>query len=349
VIAPRLETRSFLLAVAHCGAHSRFRESNPFMPNNRTLEPLARRNIVHQSFALEAIGRPTLRGEIRRPASADQDGTSSLARFETYPAVVLIGGWLKFKEWGFYPYLARALAERGYATISFNPSHAGLSDGGGGEVADSVLASTHTPTSILEDLNWIRSSIANGSLGDGVIDEQRLALVGHSMGASFAILHAAMSSHSAGAHGGGSAAHGGCFAVVGLSSMATLHRFDPADERAFDELGYLELANGTAPVRRIYRRWLDDLKQHAEEFSVAKAIGRLTMPVLLVHGEENLGVGIAEAEVLYHHAPKAATRFVLIEKTGHSFGAAHPFRETTTDLERVLSIVGNFLDQSRPR
>lgn len=299
---------------------------------------------LRESFVLESAGLPPIHGELflseesghAAPASmASTISASSTGRVARTGVAVLIGGWLKFKEWGFYPYLAGALARRGYSCISFDPSHAGLGTQGSGVVIDHELARRHTPSRLLDDLSRLRQAIATGELGGGALDPRRVALVGHSMGASFAILHAVLEP--------------GCFAVAGLSSMATLDRFGPNDARVMERDGFLELANVAAPPRRIYRAWLDDLRAHEDRLGVRAAVSRLAVPLLLVHGEENLGVPIAEAEELYHHAPKLGTRFVLLEKTGHSFGAAHPFRETTSDLERVLTVVGNFLDQSLPR
>ncbi|MBK9388406.1 MAG: alpha/beta fold hydrolase [Planctomycetes bacterium] len=301
------------------------------MPHERTLETELSGRYLRTPFALGATDEPVrdravLRGELVLPTTS---------RPALAPAVLLIGGWLKFKEWGFYRYLAQALARCGYAVISFDPSHAGLSEAGDGVVVDHELARAHTASLLLEDLVRLRRAVERGELGAGSIDPRRVALVGHSMGGALAILHASECS--------------GCFAVVGLSSMATLERFGPAAERELERSGFLELQNGSAPPRRIYPPWLADLRAGRTRFSVSSAVARLSMPLLLVHGEESQGVGIAEAEDLYHHAPKISTRFVLLEKTGHTFGAAHPFRDTNGDLERVISIVRSFLDQSMPR
>ncbi|MBL8896295.1 MAG: alpha/beta hydrolase [Planctomycetes bacterium] len=296
------------------------------MPHERTLEPELTGRFGRTAFVLRTHTGPALRGELVLPPA---QGAAPV------PAVLLIGGWLKFKEWGFYRYLAQALAQRGYAAISFDASHAGLSENGDGVVVDPELARALTPSSMLADLALLRGALERGELGEGRIDARRVALVGHSMGAALAILHAGENP--------------GCFALVGLSSMATLDRFGPADERELERHGFLDLPNGAAPARRIYPGWLADLRAQRARFSVASAVARLSVPLLLVHGEESQGVGIAEAEDLYHHAPKIGTRFVLLEKTGHSFGASHPFRESNSDLERVLSIVRSFLDQTQPR
>ena len=49
-----------------------------------------------------------------------------------------------------------------------------------------------------------------------------------------------------------------------------------------------------------------------------------------------------EAELLYHWLPKETGRLIMLEKTGHSFGARHPFTSTTKELEIVVEVCRNF-------
>jgi dienelactone hydrolase len=85
------------------------------------------------------------------------------------PAVVVCHGFKGFQEWGFFPYLAALLADRGFVVIRFNLS------GAGRELADllAVLEST------------------GRTLAPGRVDRSRLGLFGHSRGGGNAILAAA--------------------------------------------------------------------------------------------------------------------------------------------------------------
>ncbi len=91
------------------------------------------------------------------------------------PTVVICHGFKGFMEWGFFPYLATLLAQRGFVAIRFNLSGTGMQPGD--ELADllAVLAAT------------------GETLAPGRVDRRRLGLFGHGRGGGDAILAAARS------------------------------------------------------------------------------------------------------------------------------------------------------------
>lgn len=80
------------------------------------------------------------------------------------PAIVLCHGFKGFMEWGFFPYLAELLADRGFVVVRFNAGMADLS---------AVLEAT------------------GASIAPGRVDRGRLGLFGHGGGGDNAILAAA--------------------------------------------------------------------------------------------------------------------------------------------------------------
>ena len=73
-------------------------------------------DLVHHPFAIPSRDGYPLRGDARY-----QDGLGDGA-----PAVVICHGFKGFKDWGFFPEVAAALAASGYLAISFNFSGSGI-------------------------------------------------------------------------------------------------------------------------------------------------------------------------------------------------------------------------------
>jgi esterase/lipase len=71
---------------------------------------------------------------------------------------------------------------------------------------------------------------------------------------------------------------------------------------------------------------------------------KIDVPVLIIHGSEDLAVEKSEAETLYALSNKDKTKLVFLEKTGHTFGAVHPFAGTTPHLENVIEEIINFIN-----
>lgn len=130
----------------------------------------------------------------------------------------------------------------------------------------------------------------------------KLGLVAHGKGSGLAVLLAA-----------GQPAIG---AVLAISPMCTFNR---------------ESGDPESRVRA-------DIAQHGVRFQLELAARQVACKIVLVHGEEDDVAPFAEGEVLYHWLPKDKSSLVLLEKTGHSLGAQHPFDGTNKELDRVVRI-----------
>ena len=83
---------------------------------------------------------------------------------------------------------------------------------------------------------------------------------------------------------------------------------------------------------------LDDLEAHRKLFDLKAAVQRLEVPLLLVHGKEDVSVRPNEAQELFDAADKSRTSLVLLDQVGHMYGAGSPFRGTNPTIEHIIAL-----------
>jgi len=163
------------------------------------------------------------------------------------------------------------------------------------------------PRSLVAELDFVEDLLR--AWGQGLRPKKlaqvrgSMGVLGHGKGATLGLLAAAE----------GLPAQG----VVGLAPLATLNRSAPPAVR-------------------------EDLARDAHRFFVERAVRALEVPVVLIHGEEDHVVAPNESEQLYHWLPKETGRLIMLEKTGHSFGARDPFTVTSKELEIVVRVTCDF-------
>ncbi len=259
-----------------------------------------------------------IRGEIRLP----EGGSDS--------AVVLIHGFKGFRRWGFFPHLADRLVEDGHAVVSFDFSLNGVGEGGL-DFDELEAFARNTFTRELAELAQVVEALRGGSLPGPV--PTRIGLLGHSRGGGIGIL---------------GARELGVDALVTWASVATFRRWDDATCQRWKEAGRIHVANArTNQEMPLDVTLLEDVERNAERLDIEAAAGALDIPWLIVHGDDDQAVPVAEAERLSHAAPDA--RLQVIAGAGHTFGAAHPFVGEGEDLSRALSLTRAHLKEALGR
>jgi pimeloyl-ACP methyl ester carboxylesterase len=265
---------------------------------------------------------PPIAGEMRMPA-----------RGRGLLPILLLPDFLLFRGWGFYPFLAERLAER-FCVITFDASRSGFR---AGNQFKADLFHEYSLSSELEDVRRILAHLYSHKLpgADRVKTEgdQRLGLCGHTKGAALALILATELPEAA--------------AVACLSSICTINRLSDGDRDRLLRDGSLDLREPVAgSTVSMGRAFLDDLRQNPERFALERIVRGFTRPLLFVHGEEDGAASIEEAETLYHWSNKDRSRLVVLEKTGHTFGARHPFDGPNDDVEKVAHVVRSFFEGS---
>ena len=251
-----------------------------------------------------------LRGTIDAPA-----GSAS----RRLPHVILLHGFKGFMRWGFFPEIARRIAERGLAAVRYDASGSGVGEDGESFTELEAFA-RNTLSREIEDLERIRAWIGSGDV-DG-IEPDDASLLGHSRGGGLALIHAAE--------------RGDCRRVVTWSAVATFDRFDDEAKALWRSTGSLPILNArTGQELRLDVSALEDLEAHRERFDVATACRRIGVPVLLVHGSDDETVPLAECRRLADAIDRRHRRVLEVAGAGHTFGIRHPMEQTTESFERA--------------
>ncbi len=243
-------------------------------------------------------------------------------RAASRPAVLVLHGFKGFKDWGMFPPLAERLARAGFHAVSINLSGSGVDDRG--EAAYPERFGRATLSGDLRDLATALDALASGE-PLGLAPPSSIGLVGHSRGGGTAILATAADPRIA--------------ALATWAAISHPRRWTPEQVRDWRETGAHDVTNArTGQVIPLRLEVLDDMERHAAGLlDIGGAAARIAVPWLLVHGTADEAVPFGEGEALAAASEKSTTRFLRVEGAGHTFGAAHPLRETTPDLAAVMA------------
>jgi uncharacterized protein len=237
--------------------------------------------------------------------------------------VILVHGFKGFKEWGFFPWVAERFRERHLAVFRFNMSRSGVS-GHGDEFNRLDLFEGDTYGRQIADLARVAEHVA-------CIREFRslpIFLFGHSRGGAVSILGAHRVPRLRG--------------IVTWSAISRTDRWDDETKRRWRSEGFLEAPNArTGQMMRMGSPFLDDLEQNREAYDVLGATSRLSVPLLVVHGESDETVGVEEAREICSHATSPA--LMTIASATHTFCAIHPLIHVPYQLRIATEVSARFI------
>ncbi len=250
-----------------------------------------------------------IRADVRAPA-----------RDHPRTAVLVAHGFKGFKDWGFFPHLCERLAQDGHLVVSFNFSL----NGTGPDLLDFTdleAFGRNTLSRELEDLRWMLDLAMAGEWSGGRAPAAT-GLLGHSRGGGAGIVAAAE--------------HSGVAALVTWAAVSTFHRWGEEHVRDWTARGVTFVSNARTGQRMpLHRTLWDDLQANADRLDVLTAAAMVRVPWLILHGEEDATVGVAEARRLHEAGPSSSLR--VVAGSGHTFEAAHPMAGTTPGLEAAIA------------
>jgi len=246
------------------------------------------------------------------------------------PLLIFCHGFKGFKDWGCFPYMLDKIANENIFTVSFNFSLNGVNNEKANPIDFERLDdfARNTFSEELDDLGCVIDFLENEK-DNYNYDFGTLILAGHSRGGGIAILKAAEEKR--------------VKKLVTLASVAEFNRYGEETKRMWRERGYIEAMNTrTKQKMRMNVSLLEDIENNYSRLNITEAMKNTDIPTLIIHGTEDLAVDKSEAETLYGLCKKDKAKLIILENTGHTFGAVHPFAGTTPHLENVIDEIITF-------
>lgn len=246
-------------------------------------------------------------------------------------AIIIVHGFLGYKDYGMFPALAAAFARAGWICHRINLSHSGMTD----DIetfARPDLFERDTWNHQRTDVQAVIEAISAGRLpGHGL----PLVLFGHSRGGVTAIRAAAERFARAQAPTPAPLPAG----IITLAAPDTCCSLSEADQQTMLDQGYLEVKSGrTGQTLRLGAQWLQDQRDDPADHDVLRAISHITCPMLIAHGTADPTVDPAAAQRLTQVAPDA--RLLMIEGGDHVMNTPNPFPADGEMSEQLRTLVG---------
>ncbi|UZO82651.1 alpha/beta hydrolase [Aquimarina sp. ERC-38] len=249
------------------------------------------------------------------------------------PIVIFCHGYKGFKDWGAWDLMATTFAEQGMFFIKFNFSHNGGTLSQPIDFPDLDAFAENNYSKELDDLQTIIDRISDTKNPyHNELDVHHIALIGHSRGGGIACIKASEEPKIT-----------KLVTWAGVSDYAV--RFP--DKKGLEDwkkkgVVYVENSRTKQQMPHHYQ-FYTDFKENEDRLTIKKAVNKLNIPYLIIHGTDDTTVHYKEAEAL--HSWNLQSKLELIEGSNHVFEAQHPWTESKLpeNLREVVSKTVSFV------
>ncbi len=274
-----------------------------------------------ERFEIQITRDDVIVGDVRYPATLEG----------WFPVVVITHGFTGHKDWGFLPYLSEKLAKNGFLTVTYNFS-TDLIDPVQDWFVDVDKFSTFTISQEVNELAILIENISKKNIFSkdalSKADVSKLYLVGQSLGGAVSMIFSAKFDKAE--------------KIVLIGTVGTLFRYTKRQVELWKKEGIWTFSNPrTGQTLKLSFSYYCDLIEN--NYKLENFLSKIHVPVLFIHGREDLTVPLREIEDLLKLAKNPFVEIKVIEKTGHTFGVEHPFSHSTEPLELVIKETINFL------
>ncbi|MGH7739714.1 MAG: alpha/beta hydrolase family protein [bacterium] len=263
---------------------------------------------------------PTFEFCIESPDGRDLWGTATVPSNPRGPAIVMAHGFLGFKDWAFFPWVAETFAREGFPTVRFNFSGSGMGPEIDGPFRQLEAFTTDSISRQVQDLHRVIQAVVDGQFEEEGLKEKRILLWGHSRGGAVCLLGAVNRDEVLG--------------VAAWASISRVNRYFYEDKKAWRKKGFYPVESSrTGQLLRYGTDFLDDVEKWGKAGDVPTHLHHLKVPVFLLHGSDDTSVPPEESESLAALYPKSS--LAILAGANHKFNTAHPFIEAPPVLREA--------------
>ncbi len=247
---------------------------------------------------------------IEGPHQRDLWGTITQPEKIEGPPVVMAHGFLGFKDWAFFPWLAQFFADAGLPVVRFNFSGSGMGPQIDGPFENLEAFQQDTISKQVEDLRAVIACVIQGKLKPDLKAQDKVLLWGHSRGGAVCFLAAGNSPHIQG--------------IATWATIARVNRYLYEAKQAWRKQGFNAVESSrTGQLLKSSVDFLEDAEKWGRQGDVPTYLYNLKIPVFLLHGSEDTSVSPDESESLAAVHPPA--QLAILAGANHKFNTDHPF------------------------
>jgi pimeloyl-ACP methyl ester carboxylesterase len=246
--------------------------------------------------------------------------------------VVFCHGFKGFKDWGPFNKIANHFADNDIVFVKFNFSFNGTTTNDPVNFCDLKAFGNNNFCKELDDLSLVLDWIENCQELKGEIDTSKISLFGHSRGGSIVMLKTAEDRRVG--------------KVISWASPSNFLERLPKKEKLvkWKELGVAYIYNGrTKQNMPMYFQFYENCIKFAKRLNIQNAVSKMSIPHLLVHGNDDPTVLLSEALNIKSWNPDIDLH--IIDGANHVLGGFHPYalEKFPKDLQEAIDVTIKFL------
>jgi pimeloyl-ACP methyl ester carboxylesterase len=243
--------------------------------------------------------------------------------------IIFVHGFMGFKDWGAWNLLQNYFTKKGFGFCKYNATYNGGTIENGIDFPDEEAFGENTYSKELNDLisvlDWLETKINV---------PYNVNLIGHSRGGGIALLASNEDKR--------------IQKTVTLAAICDIGSRFPSGEalEEWKKSGVRYVANSrTKQNLPNYYSLYEDFKVNENRLNIRKACESITIPVLVIHGDQDTSVPISEGEQI---ANWLKTELITIPETDHVFGATHPWKKEVLPekLELICDKIYHFISDT---
>jgi pimeloyl-ACP methyl ester carboxylesterase len=261
-------------------------------------------------FQTEISSSRMIRGTLHTPNPIDHESSA---------CILMIHGFLGYKDWSFFPWLAQVLAEAGFPTIRFNFSGTGMTSNDG-IFSDLGSFEKDTLSQQMQECQILIQKIQEGQVIKELDSRKNIYLWGHSRGGALSFIVAALTPE--------------VKKICTWATIAHVNRYSNEVKQSWKHQGFLKFESSrTGQTLQYLKSCLEDLEYWELQGDIKGCIEKLSIPILAVHGQADYTVPFQETQELAQFSKNMET--FLIPEADHKFNSSHPFKTASNVLQQA--------------